>query len=130
MTYKGIIIKDKEHLLEIKLREIEIKEKEIDMKLKQSEINMEFAKETMKSQSEDLRDFMNLESKRDKLFMAAISLTVFLCFTIIMGAMYFNKDELMMELLRALGYVFGSGITGYGLGLQKGKDNGKAKQSK
>ena len=130
MTYKGIIIKDKEDFLEVQLKEIEIKEKEIDLKLKQSEINIEFAKESLKRQSQDLRDFLNVENKRDKLFIAAISLIIFLCFTIIMGAMYFNKDELMMELLRAFGYVFGSGITGYGLGLQKGKDKDKAKQSK
>jgi len=65
------------------------------------------------------------EIKKERNSQMITILAILLLFTIVLFAMYLNKDEILIELGKIAGYIFGGGITGYGLGLQKAKTDAK-----
>lgn len=103
----------------IQLREIELKEKEIELKQREMDNNYEFAKESLKYQTEDYKDLRSQETSRQKIEIILIFSSVFLLFVFIITAMILDKDELLSEIIKVAGYIFGGGLTGYGLGIQQ-----------
>ena len=90
-----------------------------------SNLNYEFAKQTLKLKSEDMKDQHRRESNRDKFTFCLITFSIFMFFAFTVIAMMMNKDAILADILKVLAYVFGVGLTGYGIGLQKGKDKGE-----
>ena len=125
ITKKKLTPELSEKLIEFQLKEITLKEKEIELKKKETDNNYHFAKESLKFQSEDYRDLRKRESAKEKIKMIMICVTAFMFFSFLMGAMLLNKDEVLSDIIKVAGYVFGGGITGYGLGVHKGKEKGK-----
>ncbi len=131
---KGIITSYKEQFpsinpekfIEVQMKEIEIRSQELELKIKQSEKNFEFARESLKCQSEDLKDLRNLETKHKNQELLVFGIVIIMFFIVIMVALILDKDELLTDIIRSAGYIFGGGITGYGIGLQKGKIKHKA----
>ncbi|MBK6771231.1 MAG: hypothetical protein IPG78_03610 [Ignavibacteria bacterium] len=66
-----------------------------------------------------------IERKREKNLLTIIVIVIALFFSLIILSMFMNKDELLIEMAKVVGYIFGGGVTGYGLGLQKSKWKGK-----
>ncbi len=114
-----------ETFIEFQLKDYEIRQQEIDFKKSQSEKNYEFAKDALWIQSEDLKDMREHEIKKERNSQMITILAILLLFTIVLFAMYLNKDEILIEFGKIAGYIFGGGITGYGLGLQKAKTDAK-----
>ncbi|MEO6694830.1 MAG: hypothetical protein ABIY50_03285 [Ignavibacteria bacterium] len=85
-------------------------------------MNYEFAKQALKFQAEDLREQRRRESNKDKHIVFIITFSIFMFFAFTIIAFMMNKDEILADILTILAYVFGVGLTGYGIGLQKGKD--------
>ena len=116
-----------ERIIEFQLKEIHLKEKEIELKKRETDNNYHFAKESLKYQSEDYKDLRKQERTKERMGMIMISISVFLFFAFLTGAMLLNKDEIISDMIQVAGYVLGGGITGYGLGIHKNKE--KAKQA-
>jgi hypothetical protein len=98
----------------IQLKEIELKQRELDN-------NYEFARESLKYQIEDFKDQRRQQTSRQKIEIVLMFASIFLMFVFIIVAMVLNKDELLAEIIKVAGYIFGGGLTGYGLGVQQMK---------
>lgn len=115
-----------EKYIQLQNQEYELKMHELEIRCRQNENNYEFAKESLRLQSEDLKDMRNHEIKKEKRELIIICSTIFAFFIIVLLALFMNKDELLGDLIKAVGFIFGGGITGYGMGLQKGKVSSKS----
>lgn len=107
-----------ESILDFQLKEIKLKEMEIELKKKQADNNYEFAKESLKYQSEDQKEFRKQELSRERTEIIAIFLSVFILFAFFTVAMLLNKEEILFDIMKSAGYLFGGGITGYGIGMK------------
>ncbi len=110
-----------EDYLELQFKEIEVRKEELEMRKMRDENNFEYAKESLKFQAEELKNMRHSETKFELGLMLILSLFILMFFSIVIMAMFLNKDEFLTDLIRAAGYVVGGGITGYGLGLRNGK---------
>lgn len=134
-TNKEVIATYKENLtppiaekyIEVQIREIEFRERELEFKKKQDENNYEYAKESLRFQSEDIKNLRNHETKKEKQGLLIICTVIMMFFAVIVVALFLDKDQLLTDIIRSAGYIFGGGITGYGIGLQKGKTKEKSK---
>ena len=115
-----------EKVLEFQIKEMQLKEREIELRKKETDNNFHFAKESLKYQSEDFKDLRKQELTKERMIMIIIFISVFFFFAFLMAAMILNKDEILTDIIKVAGYVFGGGITGYGIGIHKNKE--KAKQ--
>lgn len=107
-----------ESILDFQLKEIKLKEMEIELKKKQADNNYEFAKESLKFQSEDQKEFRKQELLKERAEIITIFLSVFILFAFFTVAMLLNKEEILFDIMKSAGYLFGGGITGYGIGLK------------
>jgi hypothetical protein len=116
-----------EKYIEVQIREIQLRERELEFKKKQDENNYDYARESLKFQSEDLKNRRNHETKKEKQGLLIICSVIMMFFAVIVVALFLDKDQLLSDIIRSAGYIFGGGITGYGIGLQKGKTRSKSK---
>ena len=114
-----------EQFFELHLKDLEIRKRELENKRIQFENNFEYAKNSLRIQMEENKSMREIERKREKNLLTIIVIVISLFFTLIMLSMFMNKDELLIEMAKVVGYIFGGGVTGYGLGLQKSKWKGK-----
>ncbi len=114
-----------EKVLEFQMKEMQLKEREIELKKKETDNNFHFAKESLKYQSEDFKDLRKQELTKKRMLMIVVFISVIFFFAFIMAAMFLNKDEILTDIIKVAGYVFGGGITGYGIGIQKNRDKVK-----
>ncbi len=110
-----------EKVLEFQMKEMQLKEREIELKKKETDNNFHFAKESLKYQSEDFKDLRKQELTKKRMLMIVVFISVIFFFAFIMAAMFLNKDEILTDIIKVAGYVFGGGITGYGIGIQKNR---------
>ncbi|HMS35495.1 MAG TPA: hypothetical protein PKC91_15545 [Ignavibacteria bacterium] len=108
-----------ESILDFQFKEIKLKEMEIELKKKQADNNYEFAKESLKFQSEDQKELRKQELSRERTEIITIFFSVLILFAFFTVAMLLNKEEILSDMMKALGYLFGGGITGYGIGMKK-----------
>ncbi len=124
MSYRRYKSSDKitqvlpESILDFQLKEIRLKEMEIELKKKQADNNYEFAKESLKFQSEDQKEFRKQEFSKERTEIITIFLSVFILFGFFTVAMLLNKEEILFDIMKSAGYLFGGGITGYGIGMK------------
>lgn len=110
-----------EQFFELHLKDLEIRKHELENKKIQYENNYEFAKNSLRIQLEDIKSMREIERKREKNLLIIIVIILMLFFSMITLSMLLNKDDLLIEMAKVVGYIFGGGVTGYGLGIQKGK---------
>jgi hypothetical protein len=114
-----------EKIIEFQLKEIELKEREIELKKRETDNHYHFAKESLKSQSQDYRDLRKEETSKEKMIVVLIFISVIFFLLFLTFAMVMNKDEILTDIIKVTGYVFGGGITGYGIGVHKNKEKNK-----
>ncbi|MBK8552317.1 MAG: hypothetical protein IPL53_15120 [Ignavibacteria bacterium] len=114
-----------EKIIEFEMREIMLKEKEVELQKKESDNNFHYAKESLKYQLEDYKDIRKQETTKKRMTLLVVFISVFMFFTFLMAAMFLDKDEILADIIKVAGYVFGGGITGYGLGVQNKRDRDK-----
>lgn len=118
-----------EKVLEFQMKEMQLKEREIELKKKETDNNFHFAKESLKYQSEDFKDMRKQEKTKERMMIIAVFFSVVLFFAFLMAAMFLGKDEILTDIIKVAGYVFGGGITGYGMGINKNREKVKQMQS-
>lgn len=108
-----------EQFVQLQMKEIEIKRAELELKKQQDKNNYDFSKESLKVQAEDLKDQRAHQSKREKRSNWVLVLLFLLFFTIVVLAIFLNKDQLLFEIIKVIVLLFGGGATGYTIGLNK-----------
>ena len=108
-----------DQFIELQLRDIELRKSEHEAKKAQNQRLLDFARSTYEIQTEDMKSKRENERKRDRYFLNIVFLLVILLFSLMITAMFLNKDELLIEFSKIAGYIFGGGITGYGFAIQK-----------
>lgn len=111
---------------DLHLRDLEVRKRELDFKKDQNEKNFEFATSSLQIQSEDMKNQRETDRKREKSVLSIVVLALTMFFCTILLSLYLGKDDLLLEMAKIAGYLFGGGITGYGLGMQKAKHKEKA----
>lgn len=110
-----------DQFIQLQLRDIELRKSEHDAKKAQNAKLLEFARNTFEIQTEEMKSKRENDRKRDRHFLNILMVVVILFFSLMIIAMALNKDALLIEISKIAGYVFGGGITGYGLAMQKAK---------
>jgi hypothetical protein len=110
-----------EQFFELHLKDLEIRKHELENKKIQYENGYEYAKNSLRIQFEDIKSLREAERKREKNLLLIFLIVITLFFSMITLSMILNKDDLLIEMAKVVGYIFGGGVTGYGLGLQNGK---------
>ncbi len=118
-----------ESILDFQLKEIKLKEMEIELKKKQADNNYEFAKESLKFQSEDQKEFRKQELSRERTEIITVFLSVLTLLAFFTVAMLLNKEEILTDMMKAVGYLFGGGITGYSIGMKKHKTRNRKEEN-
>ena len=111
-----------EKVMEFQMKEMQLKEKEIELKKKETDNNFHFAKESLKYQSEDFKVLRKQVVTKERMIIIVVFISVIFFFAFLMAAMFLNKDEILTDIIKVAGYVFGGGITGYGIGIHKNRD--------
>jgi len=102
-------------LLENQAKEIEIKAQELDLQKQQDENNFEFGKKALDAQLSDRkmqRDCNNNLQKNQYLLISFLSLIIV---AVIIISLYFNKDAIAIEIIKAVVFILAGGLGGYGL---------------
>lgn len=108
-----------DQFIDLQLRDFELRKAEHEAKKTQNARILDFAKSTYVIQTEESKSMRENESKRDKYFLNIVMVVIILFCSLMIVAMLLNKDVLLIEMSKVAGYIFGGGITGYGLALQK-----------
>ncbi|MEO8664656.1 MAG: hypothetical protein ABI462_04090 [Ignavibacteria bacterium] len=107
---------------EYQLKEIELKEREIELRKIETDNNYHYAKDTLKFQTDENKEMRKQQVAKEKFGMIMICVSAILFFAFLMGAMLMNKDGILSDIIKVAGYVFGGGVTGYGIGVHNAKD--------
>lgn len=80
---------------------------------------LEYAKLSLKYQSEDRKEQRKKESIREQRSIIVILSVVFMFFAFTTIALIMEKDDMVTEILKVFAYICGAGLTGYGIGVHK-----------
>ena len=86
-----------DQFIELQLRDIELRKSEHEAKKAQNQRLLDFARSTYEIQTEDMKSKRENERKRDRYFLNIVFLLVILLFSLMITAMFLNKDELLIE---------------------------------
>ena len=109
--------------LELKGTELELKNSELALQKQQDNNSFDFAKASLAATERDRQDARKCD--RDKMkdrykLIGAISMGLIL---LVCLAVFKDKDELAMEIIKAIGYIFAGAMGGYAAGrLKSGAD--------
>lgn len=110
-----------EQLVLNQTRELELRARELDLQQQQDRHNFEFSKSALEAQTQDRQDErrFQLRQKRNSYMLAGwITLAVF---AVIGSAMWFNKDQVALEIIKSIVLLLSGGGTGYALGRHHSK---------
>lgn len=99
--------------IENQAEEIKLRAQEIELRRQTDKNSFEYAKLALEAQAKDLqsqRDTSKNSQTHQYFFITAIT-AITLVFILI--ALYFNKDQIVMEIIKAVIYFGGGGASGY-----------------
>jgi Trk-type K+ transport system membrane component len=106
--------------LEFRKQELETRREELELRKQESGQAYEFAKDSLKVQEGDLKEYRQQE-KRESWQVVIIVISVLLVVAaVLVYALHRDKDQFVLELFRLVLSALGGGGLGYGLGRRKG----------
>lgn len=106
-------------MIEIQSREIELRGKDIEFKKQQDDHSYEFAKIALVSQEKDRNLQREYLLKASRNLYLLIGFFLILVISLIVIALLNNKEAVATEVIKAIAYVLGGGLGGYGLAKSK-----------
>jgi hypothetical protein len=102
-----------EHFLQVQSQEIETRQQEITAREKESENAHQYALKSLEVQADNLeKDRQHKRTVyRDRLLFATVSILVLAIFLTI--ALFLNKDQIAIEIVKAIVYLAVGGLGGY-----------------
>lgn len=110
--------------LQNQAQEIALRHEEIELKREQAQHNLEYANKALDAQLEDRerdREFALKGQRGARIFLGSM---VFILVMFLSVALFLNKDQIAMEIIKIIGAFLAGGIGGYALGRQQTKTNG------
>jgi hypothetical protein len=119
-----------EKFLENQNRELAVKEKEIDLEREKNLASeradvrqVEFAKEQLASIERDRKNFLDYRTSLDKKSLI-LGLFLIVCVSLLLAAaVWKDKDQMIIEIVKAFAYAIPSGAGGYAWGRYKKKND-------
>lgn len=113
-----------EKFLDNQSKELAIKEKELALQKQQDDHGFEFGKTALLAKVEDRKLQREHELKSSKHTYILITALVSIVAAIIFYALYSNNTPIAMEIIKAIVYLAGGGLGGYGMAkANKSKDD-------
>ncbi|SJM90667.1 hypothetical protein CRENPOLYSF2_1760002 [Crenothrix polyspora] len=112
-------------LLENQAKELELKAIELSLQKQQDEHGFEFGKAALLAKIEDRKLQRNHQLSVKKSTYILVALLATLIAAIIFYALYSNNNPIAMEIIKAIAYLTGGGLGGYGAA----KSSGRSKDS-
>lgn len=116
--------------LEIRREELALKRQELDLRQQESTQGYDFARKSLEVQSQDLKTVRVQESKDSRyivviILSALVIITAFLCY-----ALYYDKEQFVLELAKLVIAAVGGGGVGYAVGNRKAKKEQEEEEDK
>ena len=100
----------------IKEQELEIRKQELENQHSQAKMAYDYSIETLRFNERNNSDQRKQQTAAGKWAIIMITAFVILFVFVITLAMYWDKDQLISEIIRAIILILGSGSVGFGLG--------------
>lgn len=110
-----------EQMVQNQSRELEIRARELDLQQQEDRHNFEFSKAALDAQTKDRSDARRFKSgqRRNAYLLAGwLSVCVFSCIAL---AMWFNKDQVALEIIKSIVLLLSGGSAGYAIGHHQGR---------
>ena len=110
--------------LQNQAQEITLRREEIELKRDQAQQNFEYANKALTAQLEDRereRTFTYKDRHGARMFLGSM---VFLLALFLSIALFLDKDQIAIEIIKIIGLLFAGGIGGYALGRQQARTGG------
>jgi hypothetical protein len=107
--------------LQNQAQEITLRREEIELKREQAKQNFEYANKALTAQLEDRereRAFTYKDRHGARMF---LGLMVFLLALFLSIALFLDKDQIALEIIKIIGLLFAGGLGGYALGRQQAR---------
>jgi hypothetical protein len=116
-------------LVQNQARELELRARELDLQQQQDRHSFEFSKEALTTQAQDRKDERLFQYRqRRNSYLLAVGIAVVVA-TMVSLAMWFNKDQVAMEIIKSIVLLLSGGGTGYAIGRHQAKKTTDATES-
>lgn len=106
--------------LEVRKQELETRREELELRKQESEQAFVFAKDSLKVQSEDLKDYRRQERRESWQVVLVVISVLLVVAAVLIYALSQDKDQFVLELTRVVLSALGGGGVGYALGHRRG----------
>ena len=128
-TLKGLVSNQTRELI-IREKELELErqktQKELDVKHSENKMQVELANKDIDAQKEVVKESLNNSNQANKRSNLLAAFTIFVVITFFLFSMYMGKEDFAKQVFQ----IAVAGILGYIAGHGKGKEKGKANNSK
>lgn len=107
--------------LGLKNKELDLKKQELDLKKQEDDHAFEYAKDALKAQTGDnssKRDYYSKKRKHRYYFMTGISVLIVF---VVCYALHLDKDQIALEIVKAIAFTGIGGAGGYYMGKSKNR---------
>lgn len=112
-----------DQLIKNQARELELRAHELDLQQQQDRHNFEFAKESLNAQAQDRRDdrlFQRRQRRNAYIFAGVLAVLIA---SLIVSAMWLNKDQVALEIIKSIVLLLSGGGAGYAIGRYQAQAN-------
>lgn len=110
-------------LLAVQEKDLALKAQEMELRKQTDSNSFEFAKASLTANIKDREEQRKYFQSITK-YVLGFSAVVFLLFAVFLSiALYLNKDQIAMEIVKAIIYIASGGLGGYALGQRSGKES-------
>lgn len=110
-----------EKLVDQKSQEIEVRSREIELEAQKDQHGFEYAQITIDSQLKDRESERQHFRRTQKAALMFLGIVATLFFAFLGYALHTNKDQIVMEIIKAIGFFLAGGAGGYGLATSRKK---------
>jgi len=116
--------------IDVRRQELELKREEIDLRKQESAQGYDFAKKSLEVQAEDLKTVRVQESKDSRYILIIILSTLVIITAFLCYALYYDKEQFVLELAKLVIAAVGGGGVGYAVGNRKAKKEQEEEEDK
>jgi cation transport ATPase len=108
-----------EQFLTNQAEELRLRAKEIEAEKQKDQNGYQYASKSLELQAEDRKNGRHWTHQNRKLVAITVVLCVLLIVALVVAAMFLNKDQIALEIIKAIVYIGVGVIGGYGFGYAK-----------
>lgn len=114
-----------QQLVDNQAKELELRSRELDLQKQQDSNNLDFAKESLAAQERDRKHARECERDKQKDRYWLVGAIVAALLLVVAVAVWKDKDQLAMEIVKAVAYLTAGAAGGYAAGRLRPTSNGQ-----